>query len=95
MAGQRRLRAAQLGLARRDLRLMGLGVVAVQGAYGETGVPDGRPAGGQGLFARAVGAAELVPDAVDQLVEPGAAVGQFAERRRSACCVADGRWAGR
>ncbi|HAS10673.1 MAG TPA: hypothetical protein DCS55_09190, partial [Acidimicrobiaceae bacterium] len=70
----------------------------VDGADGEAGVADRGPARGQGDLAGPVGGAEVGADVADEGVERGAPVaagassrGQLAWRRRSACCVADGR----
>lgn len=101
MVGQGVLRGAQGGFGRRDLLVVGGGVVAVDGADGEPGVADRRAAGGQGDLAGPVGGAEVGADLADEGVERGAPldaarVVQLAWRRRSACCVADGRfWAAR
>jgi len=102
VVGQRVLCRAQRSLGRGDLLVVGGGVVAVDGADGEPGVADRRAAGRQGDLAGPVGGAEIGADVADEGVERGAPVGagssrgQLAWRRRSACCVADGRpWAAR
>jgi hypothetical protein len=74
---------------------MGGEVVAVDGTDRQAGVADGGAAGGERRLAGLVGSGEVGADVADEGVERGAPVGagrrQLAWRRRSACCVADGR----
>ncbi|MCO8129219.1 hypothetical protein NHL50_18580 [Acidimicrobiia bacterium EGI L10123] len=98
VVGQRLLRGAQRGLGGGDLLVVRGRVPTVDGADGEAGVADRVPARGQRDLSGPVGGAEVGADVADERVERGAPVaagagsrGQLAWRRRSACCVADGR----